>query len=303
VIGFFAGAAAVVVGNDADSLRAELLRLEAQAARAARVGEDLNVPPDPGDTDEGFFILPVEDLTMPHTQFVAPAFEFIDEGGGLFSGQLEEAPQPYGTIEELLELVRVHADTDLVPMGHSYVLRGKPADAKRAIAFLESLRPPIHRNVVVDFEVWTKPGRQGKRMQRLQATGTIGSAFHVWHGGQVALWIDSDTEVASKASTSDPRIDIAQTGGLLSVRAEPIEGTDDLLIDLDLRTRELLGVRRQRTAQAGMLDLPDVDGRETRLEMRVKQRQWHLAASGSPRPGERRCLMVRARIVERGETR
>ncbi len=55
-------------------------------------------------------IHPVADLTLGLTDFIPPQITQIgvdeDSETPLFGGQAEEAPQPYGTIEELMELVR-----------------------------------------------------------------------------------------------------------------------------------------------------------------------------------------------------
>jgi hypothetical protein len=307
VIGFVAGAAAAVVGDDADSLHAELLRLEQQASRAAAVGLGGNAPPDPGASKDVVTILPVEDLIAPRIEYTPPAFSFADRGIGtdIFSGILEQAVQPFGTIEELLELVRAHVagpwdSGQIVPRGCSYIVRAPQAVADRARAYLdETLRPLVHRTVVVDFEVWTKPGRTGKRLLSLRAAGTIGTPFHVWSGGQTALWIDSDVDVATRLSVSDPVVDVAQTGAMFSVRAQAVAGSRDLILDLDLRTRQLEQVRSHPTRQAGMLELPRIATREASMILPVRSGSWVLATQSSPSPGERRFWMVRATLQER----
>ncbi|MHC4448524.1 MAG: hypothetical protein ACYS0E_00105 [Planctomycetota bacterium] len=307
MIGFVAGAAAAVVGDDEPTLHAELLRLQQQAGRYARSSAVPNAGPEPKRSGRELAILSIHDLTAPRVDFHPPSLDFLDStaGPGIYSGPAELSIQPYGTIEELLELVRKTVSpgawrTETIsPIGSSLLLWAQPELVQRTRAFLDStLRPPAHRGVVVDLEVRSGSDPAGRRLLALRAAGTLGSRFYVWHGGQTALWIDSDVVVATRATTADPVVDVARTGGLLAVRAAEVEGSNDLTLDLDLHIRGLVEARRRETRKGGTLDLPVIEDQRASLTLRAPRDRWVVAAANSSR-----TLRVRASLVERGATR
>jgi len=95
-------------------------------------------------------IHPVADLTLPLTDFIPPQITAIgvseDDEAPLFGGQAEEAPQPYGTIEELAELVQTSVrpgaweDATITPQGKNLVIYQTPAVQQAVAQFLDDLR-------------------------------------------------------------------------------------------------------------------------------------------------------------------
>jgi len=94
----------------------------------------------------------VADLTLPLTDFIPPKITAIgvseDDEAPLFGGQAEEAPQPYGTIEELAELVQTSVKPEqwedpatITPQGkNTLVIYQTPEMQQRIARFLDDLR-------------------------------------------------------------------------------------------------------------------------------------------------------------------
>ncbi len=96
-------------------------------------------------------IHPVADLTLGLTDFIPPQITQVgvsdDTDTPLFGGQAEEAPQPYGTIEELMELVRGAVGqgswedpATISSQGKNLVIYNSPEVQNRVSRFLDDLR-------------------------------------------------------------------------------------------------------------------------------------------------------------------
>lgn len=95
-------------------------------------------------------IHPVADLTLPLTDFIPPQITQVgvneDSEQPLFGGQAEESPQPYGTIEELAELVRTSVrpaawdEATITPQGKNLVIYQNPTVQAEVASFLRDLR-------------------------------------------------------------------------------------------------------------------------------------------------------------------
>ncbi|NJN14700.1 MAG: type II and III secretion system protein, partial [Planctomycetes bacterium] len=96
-------------------------------------------------------IHPVADLTLGLTDFIPPQITQVgvsdDSDTPLFGGQAEEAPQPYGTIEELMELVRgavggIYWDdpATISSQGKNLVIYNTPEVQNKVSQFLDDLR-------------------------------------------------------------------------------------------------------------------------------------------------------------------
>jgi len=96
-------------------------------------------------------IHPVADLTLGLTDFIPPQITQIgvneDSETPLFGGQAEEAPQPYGTIEELMELVRTSVSPatweeggQINQQGKNLVVHAPPEVQNQVAQFLDDLR-------------------------------------------------------------------------------------------------------------------------------------------------------------------
>jgi len=106
-------------------------------------------------------IHPIADLTLGLTDFIPPEITQLgadeDTEVPLFGGQAEEAPQPYGTAEDLMELVR----TSVAPQtweeggimnvsGHNLVVLAPPPVQNEIARFLDDLRQFTH--IVITIE-------------------------------------------------------------------------------------------------------------------------------------------------------
>ena len=95
-------------------------------------------------------IHPVADLTLGLTDFIPPQITLVgvdeDSETPLFGGQAEEAPQPYGTIEELMELVRGSVepeswdDAQINAQGKNLVVYNTAEVQNKVAEFLDDLR-------------------------------------------------------------------------------------------------------------------------------------------------------------------
>ena len=340
IVGFVIGAASLAGGDDQSDLRAELERLQRETARAMQQGWDAKgAAPADGRGNE-LAIFPVEDLTVPIVDVYPPPCDLrvFDPGPTLFSGPTEESFQTYGTIEELAELVRVTVEPSaweegvLTPIGMSLSVLNRSAILGKVRALLDrTLRPRAHRGISVDFEVVSVPpalarrlrtarggklsqsdraaleaalaGGSARRILGLRGNGLMGAHFLVSHGRQVAVLSDFDVEVAQTSSAADPAVHIAQAGGYLSARAQATDDGKVISLDLDLRIQELAGLRRHATRRSGHLDLPDLLTQASQVSVRLAPAVWSIVASGTPRPGEHRLFLVRARTIERGGAR
>ncbi len=101
--------------------------------------------------DMALRIHPVADLTLGLTDFIPPQITLVgvdeDSEAPLFGGQAEEAPQPYGTIEELVELVRTSVAPaaweeggTISPQGKNLVVYAPPEVQNQVAQFLDDLR-------------------------------------------------------------------------------------------------------------------------------------------------------------------
>jgi len=101
--------------------------------------------------DMALRIHPVADLTLGLTDFIPPQITLVgvneDSEAPLFGGQAEEAPQPYGTIEELQELVRTSVapaaweeGSTIAPQGKNLVVYAPPEVQNQVAQFLDDLR-------------------------------------------------------------------------------------------------------------------------------------------------------------------
>ncbi|MHC4939542.1 MAG: hypothetical protein ACYTHK_11280 [Planctomycetota bacterium] len=340
VLGFLVGAAAIAGGDDEDTLREELRRLQREAARAAQKHWESDGRPPSDDAGNQIAVYPMEDLIAPLYDELPMSGEYLSEGKEypVFGGQAEEGILPFGTIEEIAELARTVVDpavweetASLAMTGQSLVSLAPPATNGRVRELLDrKLRPLAHQGVSVEFEVVELPGKllhslrtgtkpltnaqrtaldeairagTARRVIALRGSGTLGTRFSIWHGKQVALRADSDVEVAQTASTADPVIQIGQAGGWLGVRAERGDSGNSLKLDLRLRLRELKEVRRHETDQAGVLDLPTLTDQNADVILDVTPGAWNVAGAGGVEAGRQRVFLVRASALARGGVR
>jgi len=340
-LGFLAGAAGLA-GSQEDhaEMREQLHRLRAAAARlAAREGGLTELPPQ-RETGLEMDILNVRDVTMGVPDFYPPSRGLRDDGDEvLFSGVFEEAPQPYGTIEELMELVRCTVWPEsyeegammTTAFGRLFLFNGPEAIADTR-KFLEGLRRDSHRSVVVELEAVDVAADLFRTLQSEgpaalsaaqrsalnealakgaavrafhgRATGLVGQRFLLWHGAQVACLSHADVEVAQGSTAVDPAVEVAQAGGCLSVRASVGDDPDTIHLDLTAWLDALEEPMEQRsTAETGTLDLPALRGVAAESALTVPAGAWVPVGGGAGEEGRTRLLLVRSMLLPRGGAR
>jgi len=332
-LAFLLGAALFASGGPEDDLRDQLGELREQAARLeaqARSRDAARDVPPVNDRGMVFELFPAEDLTLPVLQAVPPTPRgWRHNAAPLFGGQAEEAPQPFGTIEELSELVRVSFGEawnrgQLMPLGATLIGHHEPRLLAKVRGFLDGLRLKARRTVGLETRLVEVPAAQGPAWAaRLGTTAADEDAVNdaravfagrilalsgqrvvLWHGGQAALLGDADVEVAQEASVPDPNVIVELLGGILDVRATAAEGRDRILVQLGFDHRRLAGeVREQVTRDSGTLQLPEVDAAGISADLDVPGGRWVVAGEARAGTGLRRFLLVRATVIRKETVR
>jgi hypothetical protein len=302
LVGFLVGAAALAGGQGDEALRERLQELQEAVAKAMVEGGAgaAELPPGDGRGQE-LAIFPVGDLAVPVPDHLPPRPRTApSDEGWVFAAVAEEGLLPFGTVEELMELVRASVEpwawetASISISRHRLLVLHRPAVSREIGRFLDGdLRPRAHGCVTVEAEVVDAE----RRVLAVRATGLLGQRFLAWHGRQVAFLGDPEVEVAQESSVSDPFADVVQAGGCLSVRASAGEDPARLVLDLDFRHDALREVRQQETEQGGELDLPLVEEESCRAVLTVRDGEWTVVGAGG-KPG--RVLRVRATRLPRG---
>ena len=342
-LGFLAGAAGLADSEeDHAEVRERLRRLRAAAARLeAGGGADFGGIPVDERPGMELALLPVMDITAGVPDFVPP-YDRVgpdeDEEHPLFGCLVEECPQPFGTVEELMELVRCSVwpgsyeeeGATMSPMNGRLFLLNAPEAIADTRAFLDGLRARSHRCVTVELEAVDVPAELFRALQpegataltarqrkllddalakgdadrafHARATGLVGQRFLLWHGAQVACLSATSTAVAQGAAAPDPVVEVAQPGGSLSVRAGVGDDPDRILLELDARLTEL-GLDQRVTGATGVLDLPSLAGVGSECFVSVPAGAWVPAGGGAGAGDRPRLLLVRASFLARGGAR
>jgi len=337
-LGLLAGAATLVGGQDDEDwelatrierLQAVMAQLRAQSARGR-----VDRLPAVGVMGEEFEPLAVYDLTSGRSDARPPRFDAEEGGESPYGGWSDEARQPLGTIEEILELVRCSVSPEAWEQGGSLNCAGQtllavqtPALLQDVRAFLEKQRDRAHRCVSVEAMAVDLPDDTcralgaGERtaltteQQRVleealkagtaqgvfsaRVTGFVGQNVVLWRGSEVARLRDPRVMIAKGMAVSDPVVDALLTGGVLSVRPSLSDSGDRVTLDLDVRYTELEGLTTVEAAAAGPVDVPRTRDVAARTAVTVPHRAWALLGGGA-RVGDRtRVLLVRATVLPR----
>jgi len=336
LFGFLVGAVALAGGADEDWELIEQLRaLQASAERVIqKVPVTVDYAPAVG-TGYQLELFPVADLACGITDHLPPTQGYLSEDAEmpLFGGQSEEAPQPFGTVEELMELVRTSVEPHswesgtINATGWTLVVYNSPMVLKKIGAMLGMLREKAHVCVNVELQMIDVPvalhrelvvGRgaalsdeQTEGLHRAiaggeasvvfagRALGLMRQLFYVTHGAQYAVLSDADVEVAQTSRTSDPVIDALHTGGIVAVRASVGDDHSNLTLDLDARNASLeLPIRSRETEENGIIDMPQIDQSGTRTNVTVPSGRWVVAGIGSANSQTIRVTLAKATVVE-----
>ena len=330
-----AAAPLAVGGEDETELRDRLRSLQEAVHKALYALPTADGLPAANEKGMQIGVLPISDLVAGRVDYIPPTHEFFDEDdeSPLFGGIAEEAPQPYGTIEEVIELIRsavwpeswskegafmVAADSQLLIMQTKPVLR----DIQRYLD--RNLRPRAHACATVEAEILAVPpalygslsrsamlssarrheldqalkAGDAKRIFAGRATGFMRENIVAWHGRQVALVAGADVEVAHGARATDPRVEVVQAGGYVSARVTRA-GEGRLRVDVKVRYNGLDKIETKDTGRNGQIDVAVLDRVEGRGTLTVPERTWALVGAGSVHEGLVRIVLVRATSLAR----
>lgn len=332
-LGFLVGAAALAGGEEDDwELTKRLQELQEAIARLRqeeRPAADRLPPMGPEGLELELF--PVFDLTAGRRDFYPPSLRRDSEA--YFGGQADEALQPFGTAEELMEMVRGNVWTASYDEGGMIIAQGQTLFTfnKRAALidterFLDRLRDTAHRCVTLEVEAADLGGGLYRRLAAGRATtltaeqhDALAQAFSdgaatrvfgarttcfdgqrafVWHGKQVAVLVEPEVAVAQDRSVSDAEVGVVNDGGYLAVRPSLADGAAWITLDVVARFDEL-GPRVARETDAGRVDLPQRRTVECRTALTVENRAWALVGGGAREDGKVRVLLVRATHLPR----
>jgi hypothetical protein len=330
--GVVLGAAAVAGGEGDEDLRERLIELESLSARLR--GLDATSRDAPVADEHGLELdsVPVADLVTGVPDYVRA--RQIAHELAIFGCQAEETLQPYGTIEELVELVRCHVHTDAWETGSqitylrgSLLLFARPGVNRAARAFLDKeLRPGARRTVNLQLEVLEAaeplaaalaaatggeidPALRG-RIEEAIGAGKARRAFDgrvlglarqqvvLWHGAQAATVIDAEVEVAQRAEVSDPFVNVELLGTMVEARSTVGDDPGRIRLRISLDSDELeRPVRAAETEQSGALQMPARATMRVDADLWTVNDKWTVAAERTSAEGKRRFLLVRQSVI------
>ena len=332
-LGFLVGAAALAGGEEDDRELTEQLQDLQEAIARLRQDERPAADRLPPMGREGLELelFPVFDLTGGRRDFYPP--NLTRDSEAYFGGQGEETLQPYGTLEELMELVRGNVWPASYDEGGMISAQGQTLLAVNQRAalidterFLDNLRGMAHRCVTLELESVDIDRGLYRRLAAGQAT-TLTAEQHdavveaiadgaatrvfgarttcfagqrtvVWHGKQVAVLGEPDVSVAQDETVSDPEVGVVGSGGYLAVRPSLADGAAWITVDVDARLDEL-EPRTARETDAGRVELPQARTVECRTALTVENRAWALVGGGAREDGKTRVLLLRATHLPR----
>ncbi|MHC4952791.1 MAG: hypothetical protein ACYTGZ_02790 [Planctomycetota bacterium] len=265
----------VAARAQSDDLRDQLAALESVASELALRPEGPDSPGSPEWRD--IFGYSVSDVTSPIPWRENPRWQGDTSESVLFGAQATEAPQPFGTIEEIAELLRDverkkgHAEPVIVLHGHFFVFRDKNA-ADRVARYMDTeLRPRIHRSVVIEAEWGAEDGFLGRHLSLARTRTSF------WVGRQEAMLDDQDVEVAGGGTkVYDPRVGVRYYGESLLVANELRDGHIELAVDFESRRRSA-PIRRMKTRQSGTVETTLVDHTLVQPRLAVVPGVWTTA--------------------------
>ncbi len=257
--------------------------------------------------------------------------EVNDESRPLFGGESEEPQRCVGSVDELIELLRSEVDpaswtsvsgADLRALTPGTLLVRNDAGAQAGVGeALKRHEDRWLRTIVVDVQAVRLPvsgGAARPTPQTLEAWATAkergpgltlcllpGQRVSAHAGGQLAYVADFDVEVAQKARISDPIVMVANVGLVVDVRALPDAAGARVLLGLEARLAELLGLAptpagKEGTGEEREVEAPRLATTSVRVVTEVPTGVWTLLDGGtSAAPETGWALLARARVLPR----
>jgi hypothetical protein len=329
--GFLLGAAALAGGQGDEELREKLIEIESLSARLRAL--DAGSASAPVVNEQGFELdsVHVADLVFGVHDFLRA--RRIPPGTVFFGSPTEEAPQPYGTIEEVAELVRSHVRPDAWETGSQISFLGRsllhiaPPDVNRATrAFLDTeLRPGARRTVNLQLEILEAEeplagalaaatggeidpalrarieeaigGDKARRVFDGRVLALSRQQVALWHGAQVATVSDADVEVAARSEVADPFVDIELLGTIVEARATVGDDPARVRVRISLENDGLAGPpRTAETEETGTLQMPVRATASIDADLWTGNDRWAVAAERTA-DGRRLFLLVRPSVI------
>jgi len=318
--GFLLGAAALAGGQGDEDLRNQLIEIESLCGQLRAL--DAEPAGFPAANEQGFELdcIHVADVTACVFDHYGPRQAAAE---GILDGDPEPF-QPFGTIEEVSELVRVSVQPDvweegaeIFPYASSFVLLAPPHANRAVREFVDrELRPAASRTVNLEVEIVEADEPLGAALAA--ATGSAldpaartgleeaigaGKARRLFAGTVLAL---SRQQVvlqhgAQVATIEDPIIGVENHGTVVQARSmvadDPARVRIQLSLDHDLLDRP---IRTVKTEKAGTIQMPAHTAMQADADLWAAAGRWTVAAERTGADGKRRLVLVRPTVIGGG---
>ena len=229
-----------------------------------------------------------------------------DEARPLFGAESEEPILPFGTVDEIIELIKNAVEprfweerqgADIRSSGeHRLVVKASIRVLDAVTAFLRRLERQVGQAVTVDVRAVRLSRREalGYREGEFDAalaatllarsapwpsasvTTFAGMRSAAFGGRQWAYLADHDVEVAETAQIGDPIVGVANVGLTLDVIAQPVPESGRVLVGLDATLSDLHGHRTVAAGEVGTLDAPAFAVTSARAAVVLQANEWTL---------------------------
>ncbi|MCK6461282.1 MAG: hypothetical protein L6Q95_15470 [Planctomycetes bacterium] len=329
--GFLLGAAALAGGQGDEDLREKLIELESLSARLRALEAGSGEAPAVDERGLELDRIHITDLHAGVPDYVGPRPRVGETS--VFGGRAEEAPQTYGTVEEILEIVRTsvrpeawESGSQIQPFGQSLLLLAPPDVSRAARAFIDTeLRLDARRTVNLQIGILEAEEPLAAALAaatggdidpalraRIEEAAQAGKARRVfdgrvlalsrqqiafWHGAQAATVVDADVEVAARSAVADPFVGVELLGTRFEARATVADDPARVRLRISLASDEMdLPPRAAETGDTGELQMPAGAMARIDADLWTGNDRWTVAAERSAH-GRRRFLLVRPSVI------
>jgi hypothetical protein len=246
-----------------------------------------------------------------------------DAEQALLFGEVEEPIQPAGSSDEIVwRLARV-LESELWPDtawiktngGRLILLRHSAAAARQAAAELERIEQRWMRPLAVDLVALRLPPDAPAAPTPEMITGWVGGAdagpgltlaghpgqrVTGFAGRQQSYLLDYETQVAAKASVSDPMMGVLTTGISAECRMAPSDDVRTVRVSLTVQLGLLRSFEAIPAGEGRRVESPILDLTTARVSADLEQGVWTLLDGSGPRAAGRACAFaVRVRVGAR----